>query len=158
MAFAAALAVLAGPGPSQAKKPDDVSLRITGLMDFSFPSWFGETVAAADSVCIFASGRTNYQITASGSGPGGAFELQQMNGNGTMVFEAEWNDVDLDHGFKNLNPGKPRRNQRNVERASETCNGGANARLRIIIPDDRQNQKAPPGAYRGTLTLVVAPD
>ena len=83
-ALACALALLLGEPAAAASN----KVRITNLSDVAFGTIlnFGIDAVRSQNLCLFADTNTNgYTITATGTGPGGLFQL--ANGTAAMAYE-----------------------------------------------------------------------
>lgn len=148
------LLLIASPALAASNK-----VRITDLSDVNFGIVANLAVDAIrnQSVCLYADTSTNgYNITASGTGPGGAFELS--SGPRTMSYEVQWSSSSGQGSGTQLASNVPLTGQ--VSGAiHQTCNNGpATSASLIILLRSTDLSSATAGAYYGTLTLVVGPE
>jgi hypothetical protein len=111
----------------------------------------------SESICLFADTATNgYNVTAAGTGPGGAFQL--ASGTSSMAFEVQWSSSAGQASGVQLTPNVPLTGQ--VSGATQqTCgNGPATTASLIVLLRSTALSSAAAGTYSGTLTLVVGPE
>jgi hypothetical protein len=145
------LLVIASPALAASNK-----VRITDLSDVNFGviGNLGVDAIRSQSVCLFADTNSNgYNVTASGTGPGGAFVLS--SGPRTMSYEVQWSNSSGQGSGTQLASNVPLTGQ--VSGAThQTCsNGPATTASLIILLRSNVLSSATAGAYNGTLTLVV---
>ena len=150
----ALLLLAAAPAQSANNK-----VRITKLSDIAFGTVANLSVDAvrSENVCLYSETASNgYNITAAGTGPGGAFQLS--SGSGPMSFEVQWSSSSGQSSGAQLTPNVPLTGQ--VSTASQqTCNSGpATSASLIILLRSAALSSAGAGNYNGTLTLVVGPE
>jgi hypothetical protein len=148
------LLLIASPALAASNK-----VRITDLSDVNFGviANLGVDATRSQSVCLFADTNSNgYNITASGTGPGGAFVL--ASGPRTMSYEVQWSDSSGQGSGNQLASNVPLTGQ--VSGAThQTCNNGpATSASLIILLRSNVLSSATAGSYNGTLTLVVGPE
>jgi hypothetical protein len=146
-----ALLVIASPAVAASNK-----VRISDLSDANFGiiANVGVDATLNQSVCLYADTNTNgYNVTASGTGPGGAFVLS--SGPRTMSYEVQWSSSSGQSSGTQLASNVPLTGQ--VSGAThQTCNNGpASSASLIILLRSNVLSSAIAGAYNGTLTLVV---
>ena len=134
-------------------------VRVTDLTDVAFGSVANLSVDAvrSQSVCLYADTNTNgYSITATGTGPSGAFQL--TSGLAAMNYEVQWSSSAGQNSGANLAPNVPLGGQ--VSSAThQTCNNGpATSASLILVLRSSALSSAKAGNYNGTLTLVVGPE
>jgi hypothetical protein len=134
-------------------------VRITGLSDVNFGnvSNLSADAVQSQSMCLFSDTVTSgYNVTASGSGLGGAFEL--ASGSQRMAYEVQWNGSANRTSGSQLFPNVPLIGQTSAA-TQQTCNNGpaTNASLIILLRSAALSQ-AMAGSYSGTLTLLVGPE
>jgi hypothetical protein len=134
-------------------------VRITGLSDVNFGnvSNLSADAVQSQSMCLFSDTVTSgYNVTASGSGLGGAFEL--ASGSQRMAYEVQWNGSANRTSGSQLLPNVPLIGQTSAA-TQQTCNNGpaTNASLIILLRSAALSQ-AMAGSYSGTLTLLVGPE
>ncbi len=146
-----ALLVIASPAVAASNK-----VRISDLSDANFGiiANVGVDATLNQSVCLYADTNTNgYNVTASGTGPGGAFVLS--SGPRTMSYEVQWSSSSGQSSGTQLASNVPLTGQ--VSGAThQTCNNGpASSASLIILLRSNVLSSATAGGYNGTLTLVV---
>ena len=153
LCLAAALSASSAPAAAADK------VRLTNLSDLAFGTVTNLTVDAvrAENVCIYSTSRTNgYQVIASGTGPGGAFELS--SGTDSLSYDVAWSSTSGQSSGSLLTPNLPLTGQ--VSSATQqTCNSGpATTASLVVILRAAALSSAMAGTYNGTLTLVVGPE
>jgi len=133
--------------------------RITGLADVAF-GMIGNLQADAvrsQSLCLYSSASTNgYNVTASGTGPGGAFQLS--SGSLSLPFEVQWSSSAGQSSGTQLSPNIPFTGQVSTA-TQQTCNSGpASTASLIVILRSNALTSATSGTYSGTVALIVAPE
>jgi hypothetical protein len=148
------LSVADGPSFAASNK-----VRITQLGDITFGTIANLSTDAtrSESVCLFADTATNgYNITAAGTGPGGAFQLS--SGLSSMPYEVQWSSTPAQSSGTQLAPNLPLTGQASAA-TQQTCNNGpATTASLIIVLRTNALASATAGTYNGTLTLVVGPE
>lgn len=152
----ALLFALHSPQPAEAASN---KVRITNLSDVAFGTLANLSIDAvrSQSVCLYADTNTNgYNVTATGTGPGGAFELS--SGVRSMAYVVEWNSSSGQSAGAQMTPNVPLTGQ--VSAAThQTCNNGpATSASLVLILRSSALSSATAGTYNGTLTLVVGPE
>ena len=128
-------------------------VRVSQLRDIAFDAQPGAVSTGSSPVCIYRSGTGAYQVTAIGSGAGGAFELG--NGQAQVPYEVRFSDGTSN---RSLRSGEPLTGRSGADPASPDCIGtGQNARVDVRL-EPAATDPLDGGDYVGTLTLVVAPD
>ena len=134
-------------------------VRITQLGDVAFGTIANLSADAtrSESVCLFADTNTNgYHVTASGTGPGGAFQLS--SGLNSMAYDVQWSSSAGRAVGIQLTPNVPLTGQASAA-TQQTCNNGpATTASLIIVLRTGALASATAGTYNGTLTLVVGPE
>ena len=153
LSLAAALSASSAPAAAADK------VRLTNLSDLAFGTVTNLMMDAvrAENVCIYSTSRTNgYHVIASGTGPGGAFELS--SGTDTLAFDVAWSNTSGQSSGSLLTPNVPLTGQ--VSSATQqTCNSGpATTASLVVILRSAALSSATAGTYNGTLTLVVGPE
>lgn len=135
-------------------------VRISALADVSFGAItnFGADSIRSQSVCLFAKSPPldQYRITATGSGPGGAFELS--SGSDTLAYEVEWSASAGQSTGAPLVANQPLTGQQNTAVADDCSKGPATTASLIVVLRSAALTTATSGNYTGTLTLLVAPE
>lgn len=132
-------------------------VRITGISDRAFGTWNGSsTMDSNDDVCIYTNkAAATYYITATGSGTGGAFELDDGSSN-VLPYHVYYNDVTGTTGEVEQTTAIKSAQQSGADTSSQTCGGGNNANYHVRIVNT-DLLVVPSGTYTGTLTIVVSP-
>lgn len=147
--------VAAGAVPALAAP---LNARITGLSDLPFGTItnFAADSSLAENVCIYSTAPMGgYQLTATGSGTGGAFTL--ASGGNTLAYEVQWNATAGKTTGTQVMAGTPLTGL-NSSATQQTCNSGpASSASLIVILRSAALSSAAPGTYNGTLTLLIAP-
>jgi hypothetical protein len=153
---AAALAQLSVAAPAAAASN---KVRITQLSDVAFGTIanLGRDAVQSQSLCLYSDSATNgYHVTASGTGPGGAFELS--SGAGVLAYEVQWSSSAAQSSGVQLWPNVPLSGQVSAA-TQQTCNNGpASSASLILILRAAALSGATAGSYNGTLTLLVGPE
>ena len=137
---------------------DDV--RISALADLDFGDFTGTGDTRTSPACIYRNAGTldrDYQVTAVGSGPGGAFVLTGVSG-ATIAYTVTFTDLTTAPTTSTaLTSGTPIVGS-NAEPTTD-CNSGADNNAEIVVDiSTAAASAAPADAYTGLLTLTVAPD
>jgi hypothetical protein len=150
-----ATALLLNISPAQAAD----KARITGLSDVSFGAIanLGADAVRSQSLCLYSNSATSgYNVTATGGGPAGAFQLS--SGGLSLPFEVLWSSSAGQSSGTKLNPNVPLTGQ--VSAAThQTCGSGpaSSASLTLVLRSSALSS-ATAGTYSGTLSLLVAPE
>ena len=134
-------------------------VRITGLSDIAFGtlSNFAADTVQSQSICLFADTNSNsYNITAMGTGPGGAFQLS--SGTSQLPFEVQWSTSAGQNSGTDLNPNMPLAGQTSTASHQACSNGPAASASLIILLRSPVVSSAAAGTYAGALTLLVGPE
>jgi hypothetical protein len=154
----AALLLAAVPVPATAAD----TVRISGLSDLAFGSItnFATDSVLNESLCLAAKSPpgNNYRVTASGSGPGGAFALS--SGSALLPFEVQWSATPGQTTGSQLLANQPLTglNSSSSNAADDCSKGPATTASLIVILRTAALASATSGTYTGTLTLLVAPE
>ena len=156
-AIASGLLLLLAAAPALANPTDKV--RITGLSDVAFGSIvnLGADASRTQSICLYSGSSTNgYNVTATGSGSGGAFQL--TSGSLSMPFEVQWSSSAAQSSGTQLNPSTPLTGQVSTA-TQQTCSSGpaASASLIVVLRSSALSSAAA-GTYAGSLTLLIGPE
>jgi hypothetical protein len=134
--------------------------RISALSDVSFGiiTNFAADYTRSQSLCLFAKSPPldRYRITASGSGPGGSFELN--SGSDLLPFEVQWNAVAGQSDGVQLVPNQPLTGQQSTASTDDCSRGAATTASLVVVLRSGALSAASSGTYTGTLTLLVAPE
>jgi hypothetical protein len=128
-------------------------LQLSGLQDIALGMWDGlNDMAGADSMCIYINSAGLYSVTATGSGPGGAFAVSNAGQN--LAMTVTWNDGT---GAVALAPGVTLANRANSNSASPSCSSHAadNGTLGVLVTAATLNASPITGNFAGTITLTV---
>lgn len=134
-------------------------VRITQLSDVAFGSITNLSVDAirSESVCLFADTSTNgYNITASGTGPAGTFELS--SGLQSLPYEVQWSGSSGQSSGVQLAPNTPLTGQFSSATQQTCASGPATSASLVLVLRSLALSSATAGTYNGTLTLVVGPE
>lgn len=148
--------LLLGASPAMAASN---KVRITNLSDLAFGSIANLSTDAvrSENVCLFADTNTNgYNITATGTGPGGTFQLS--SGLGSMAYEVQWSSSSGQSSGAQLTPNVPLTGQVSAATHQTCSTGPASSASLVIVLRTAALSSATAGAYNGTLTLVVGPE
>jgi hypothetical protein len=136
------------------------NVQITGLGDVNFGTISNLSVDAvsAQSVCVFSDTATaGYQITATGSGSSGAFNLSASGGK-RLIYQVEWNALAGQSSGTQLT-AKATLTGLKSSATSATCSSGpATSASLIVIEPASALSSAIVGSYSGTLTLLIGPE
>jgi len=145
---------LAAPGNAASNK-----VRVTQLGDIGFGAVVNLSVDAirSENVCLFADTNTNgYNVTASGTGPGGSFQL--TSGISSMAYEVQWSGTAGQSSGAQLTANVPLVGQTSGA-LQQTCNNGpATTASLVIVLRSTALSAATAGTYNGALTLLVGPE
>ena len=131
-------------------------VRISGMTDINL-NFSGTDVTGNTSVCIYRNTAATYEITATGSGTAGAFELS--NGTDTVDYTVAYDD------FTSATPVVPLTTGNTVTRdgadqTDDTCTGllstGPTGDISVTV-NASDAAALPAATYSGTLFLMVAP-
>ena len=143
-----------GPAAAASNK-----VRISNLTDLAFGTItnVGANAAQSESLCLYADTNSNgYNITATGSGGGGAFLLS--SGLRTLAYEVQWSSSSGQSSGTQLTANVPLTGQTSAA-VQQTCNNGpATTASLIVVLRSAALSGATAGSYSGTLTLVVGPE
>lgn len=133
--------------------------RVSGLSDIAFGdiSNAGTDRRASQSICAFAqSSQNSYSVSATGTGPSGAFLLSSSSS--TMAYEVEWAGSANQQTGDALRPGVAISGFRSSA-SQQTCNSGPSSSASlIVIVRASEAGSARAGTYSGNLTVMIAPD
>lgn len=142
---------VAGPASAASNK-----VRVTNLTDLSFGTVADLTADAVqnESLCLYADTATNgYNVTATGTGPGGAFQL--TSGLNALQYEVQWSSQPGQSAGVRLSSNVPLTGQTSAA-SHQTCSTGpATSASLIVVLRAAALSSAIAGTYGGTLTLVV---
>ena len=150
--LAVGLAALAAPSPVSAQR-----VRITNVSDVNFGQITNlqSESRRSQSFCLYSNGSTSaYSVTASGSGPGGSFDL--ASGPNLLAYDVEWNQQAGQTSGTLLSENVPLVGQTSAA-TQQSCNSGpaSSASLTVILrPVDLSQARE--GSYSGSLTLLIA--
>lgn len=142
----------------QASAADKV--RISSLSDLSFGiiTNFAADSVRSQSLCLYAKSPPldQYRITASGSGPGGSFELD--SGSDTLPYEVQWSDIAGQSGGAPLVANQALSGQQGTASTDDCSRGAATTASLVVVIRSAAVSAASSGTYTGILTLLVAPE
>src|SRR5689334_1888165 len=145
LCFLGAFGVVSSPAVAASNK-----VRITGLSDVNFGSVSNLSTDAiqSQSMCLFSDTvTTGYNVTAAGSGLGGAFEL--ASGSQRMAYEVQWNGLANRTSGSQLLPNVPLIGQTSAA-TQQTCNNGpATSASLVILLRSAALSQAMAGTYSG---------
>jgi hypothetical protein len=147
------LLLLAGLGQPAEAAPKKV--RITGLSDVAFGTIanLGIDDVGSQSVCIYSATATNgYNVTANGTGSGGAFQL--ASGANSLPFDVQWNSSSGQTNGTQLSPNVPLTGLVSSASSEQCTSGPSTSASLIIILRSTVLASTTAGTYNGTLTLV----
>lgn len=156
----ALLGVLCSIVPSAGHAGAADKVRISALSDVSFGiiSNFAADSVRSESLCLYAKSPPldQYRITASGSGPGGSFELS--SGSDRLPYEVQWSNVPGQSGGAPLLANQPLAGQQSTASVDDCSKGAATTASLVVVLRSAAVSAASSGTYTGTLTLLVAPE
>jgi hypothetical protein len=95
-------------------------------------------------------------VTATGTGPGGAFQLS--SGALALPFEVQWSSSSGQSSGVQLSPNVPLTGQTSTA-TQQTCNSGpATSASLIVVLRSTALSSATAGTYNGAVTLLVGPE
>lgn len=133
-------------------------VRVTKLTDVAFGTLANLSVDAvrSQSVCLYSDTSTaGYNVTATGSGTGGAFLL---SGPGSMAFDVQWSSSAGQNSGVQLAPNVPLTGQVSSATQQACGTGAATSASLIVILRSTALSSAGAGTYNGTLTLLIGPE
>lgn len=144
-------------GVAQSSTAPARKVRITGLTDVDFGLVNNLLVEnrRSQSICVFSSSvGSAYSISASGSGLGGSFALE--NGPTSLPFDVEWSQQAGQSTGTQLLANGTLTGQTSAA-THQFCNGGpaASATLTVILRAAALSQ-AREGTYSGSLTILIS--
>jgi hypothetical protein len=145
--------------PSEPAAAASNKVRLTSLTDVAFGTIGNLSLDAVQSgsVCLYSDTNTNgYNITASGSGSGGAFQL--ASGLDWLTYEVQWSSSAGQNSGVQLIPNTPLAGQTSTATHQSCNNGPATSASLIVVLRATALSSAAAGSYSGTLTLVVGPE
>jgi hypothetical protein len=150
---AGALATLLAATPADAASN---KVRVTNLSDVAFGTVANLNIDSTRSqnLCLYAdTASSGYNVTATGTGPGGAFELS--SGPSVLAYEVQWSGSSGAASGLQLTPNSPLTGQASSA-THQTCNNGpATSASLLIVLRSAALSGATAGSYTGTLTLIV---
>lgn len=151
--LAAAIAIAAAPTAAAAASN---KVRISSLADLSFGtvSDLSADSVQSESLCLYSDTATNgYNVTATGGGPGGAFQL--TSGISALAYEVQWNSASGRSSGVPLSPNVPLTGQASSASHQVCSTGPATSASLIVLLRSASLSSATAGTYTGTLTLLV---
>lgn len=134
-------------------------VRIGNVSDVSFGTIanLGVDAVAAQSICLYSDTATNgYNITASGTGPAGAFAL--TSGTASLPYDVQWSSSAAQSTGTQLTANVPLTGQVSSATQQSCTNGPASSASLIVVLRSAALSSAAAGTYSGTLTLLVGPE
>ena len=147
------LLLIALPAPAAAQEK---FVRIGNLTDYNFGTITNLSVdrTLASSICVYSAKTTpGYNVTASGSGTGGAFTL--AGGGGTLAYEVQWNVLPNMGSGTTLRPNITLTGLLTAAVQSNCQNGPPSSASLIIVLRSAALQAAPSASFSGVLTIIV---
>jgi hypothetical protein len=134
-------------------------VQLTGLTDVAFTNQDPSVAASsAQNVCVWSNTSTRgYNVSASGSGSGGAFTL--ANGASTVPYSVEWAASSGATSGSALASGTALTGLTSTG-INPTCSAGPASSASLVVKLSAANLQSMQAAtsYTGSLTLVVAPE
>lgn len=130
--------------------------RITGLTDIVLGSWSGTgALTGSDAnICVWSS-TGGYSVTARGSGASNAFTL--TNGTQTIAYTVQWAQTGGAASGAAMTTGTALTG-RTTNATATACSTGVASTAGVFVSIAESVLAASrPGAYTGTLTLVITP-
>lgn len=125
----------------------DQLVRISRLDDLDMGSLSPTNLSATENFCVYSNSSPNYQITATGSGTGGAFAVS--DGSLELPYLLTINGNSAASGSPLSGAG--------ANQFSTVCGATDNATLTVLF-NSTEIAAANTGTYNGVLTLTVAPE
>lgn len=147
------LALFAAPAGAANK------VNITQLSDVTFGTIanLGVDASISQSVCLYSGTSTSgYNVTASGTGPSGAFVLNSATA--SLPYDVEWSSSSGQTAGTLLTANVPLTGQVSTATHHSCNNGPPTSASLIVILRSAALLSAEAGAYSGTLTLLVGPE
>lgn len=135
------------------------NVRISGLSDVDFGTLTNliNDQTISQTICVFSAAfNGGYRITATGSGPGGAFTLQ--SGAAQLPYELQWAASADQTSGQPLTPGIALSSQSGNTWLSNCLFGLFRSASLIAVLRASQTGTARAGSYSGTVALMIAPD
>lgn len=134
-------------------------VRITKLSNASFGtiSSFVSDSQKNENICVYSSNLGGgYNVTATGSGSGGAFTL---SGSGaTLAYEVQWSSSSGQTSGTSLSPSTALTGLSSGALSSNCNIGPSTTASLIILVRASQASSATAASYSGTLTLMIGPE
>lgn len=149
------LACFALGTPTQANAASN-KVRISSLSDVTFGtlSDLSSDAVQSQSLCLYSDTPTSgYNVTASGGGPGGAFQL--TSGLSSLPYEVQWSSSSGRSSGVQLSPNVPLTGQTSAASHQVCTNGPASSASLIVLLRSASLSSVTAGTYSGTLTLLV---
>lgn len=154
MLLVAIAITLSATAPASAQQ-----VRITKLSNASFGtiSSFGADKTKSQNVCVYSSNLDGgYNVTATGSGSGGAFTL---SGSGAaLAYEVQWSDASGQSSGTSLSPGVTFPGLASSATSTNCKTGPSTSASLIVLIRASEASSASAASYSGTLTLMVGPE
>ena len=132
-------------------------VRITKLSNANFGtiSSFGSDSKKSQNVCVYSSSG-EYNVTATGSGTGGAFTLSGSSA--TLPYEVQWSSSSGQTSGTSLSPGIALSGLSSGALSSNCNIGPSTTASLIIVIRASEKSSATAASYSGTLTLMIGPE
>lgn len=129
------------------------AVRISNLQDISGNFDGVNDLTGSSPACVYRNGTGKYNLTATGSGANGAFEV--TDGANNLPVSVSYNDGS---GEQQFIPGVQLTGLKGADVISPSCaNTGDNGEISIVI-SATDLAAAPGSAYAGSVTLLLAPE
>ncbi len=135
------------------------SVRVSGLSDVAFGTLTNlvNDQTSSQTICVYSSAvNGGYRVTATGSGPGGAFTLQ--SGSAQLPYELQWADAANQTSGQPLSPGVPLTGQSGSTWFSNCLFGLFLSASLITVLRASETSRARAGSYSGSVSLMIAPN
>lgn len=147
------LLVVALPTPAAAQEK---FVKIGNLTDFTFGTITNLSAdrSLASSICVYSAKATpGYNVTASGSGAGGAFTLAGTGG--SLAYEVQWNALPNMASGTTLRPNVTLTGLLTTALQANCNSGPPSSASLIVMLRATALQAAPSGSFSGVLTIIV---
>ncbi|QKR99772.1 hypothetical protein F9288_09080 [Sphingomonas sp. CL5.1] len=151
--------MLASWALAAAATADAQQVQVSGLANVAFGTVanFSVDLVRSQSICVYSSAANGrYQVTATGNGAGGAFTL--ASGSNLLAYEVQWSASSGQATGTALRPGVALAGQTSIATQNKCGSGAAASASLIALIRASQISAATAGQYRGTLTLLIAPN
>lgn len=135
------------------------NVRVSGLSDVAFGTLTNlvNDQVASQTICVYSTALNGgYRVTASGSGPGGAFTLQ--SGSAQLPYELQWADTANQTSGQPLSPGLPLTGQFGNSWFNGCLLGLFLSASLVTVLRASDTSRARAGSYSGSVSLMIAPN